>query len=183
MYNNQVQQVQQKINSVHQMVAQIKQNEQNSQHRLQQIAQEEAYAVQQLQRVQQLCQECVSGLQSISLGTTQQSFATTSVPYGTSTFQPTTQSSFGGNQGSTLFNPNISNPASAGIRSTQMMGGQISDIATMDPDTYQASQQILGGGNTSLSQIGQQAGVSGVAGISNAQQGMSGMAQNMGYSQ
>jgi len=43
----------------------------------------------------------------------------------------------------------------------------LSNIATMSPDTYLASQQHLGKGQASMSQIGQQAGISG-AGVSAA---------------
>lgn len=54
----------------------------------------------------------------------------------------------------------ISGQAGAAGNIGSFGGGQLSNIATMSPDTYQASQQQLGGTSSSLSQIGQQAGIS-----------------------
>lgn len=53
--------------------------------------------------------------------------------------------------------------SSAGMGSAGMSMGNapFTNIATMNPDTYQSAQQQLGGSSSSLSQIGQQAGISG----------------------
>ncbi|MCR4440991.1 MAG: hypothetical protein QHH10_01745 [Peptococcaceae bacterium] len=133
MINNQIQQVQQKINSVQQMVAQVRQSEQYNQQRLQQLAQDEAYAAQQLQRVQQVCQDVVANLQNIGIaqpagGTFQaQGYAAPNITqYGSTqpgifttgtTVSPVTQ----GFQGNQLFNPE-----------------------TMGAETYQGTLQTFG---------------------------------------
>lgn len=224
MFHNQIQQVQQKINTVQQMVSQMRQTEQTNQQRLQQMAQEEAYAAQQLNKVQQICSECVSNLQSISPG--QQGFAGgqtgsylpsqnygTTAQYGfggTSSFNPQISS-----QQSGLFDPTTMNPDTYqntmqqfGMGSTQGIGinapgygqsyqqqyspgqtqgfqGQtiatntpLSNIATMGPDTYLNSQQRLGGSSANLNQIGQQAGVSGGMGTAGTTMGTT-MGSNM----
>jgi len=185
MFHNQVQQVQQKLNTVQQVVAQVRQSEQQNQQRLQQLAQEEANAVQQLQRAQQICQECVSSLQSISY--TQPSY-TQGIQ--TQTYQPqnygqtTSPISQGNFTTSGLFDPTTMEPstyqqtlqtfgASPTFASTQnpatlqstvfsstspqqnwqtTTGANLSNIATMDPDTYLASRQRL----SNNQQLGQQ---------------------------
>lgn len=174
MFHNQIQQVQQKINTVQQMVSNIRQSEQTNQQRLQQVAQDEAYASQQLQRVQQLCQELSSNLQNITFNqsysgmTTNQGYTTPTdmARFGStqmggfsataglsSTGIPTTQSY----QGSTLFDPSMS---TGGMQSVLPTSSNISSIATMSPDTYLASREHLSGSSANLSQIGQQAGIS-----------------------
>ena len=212
MFNSQVQQAQQKINSLQQMVAQLSQSEQNNQQKLQQLAQDEAYASQQLQRVQQICQEIVSTLQNVSF--TQPSYtgagqfqtyqtagiSPSPVAHGTispSAVSPSVMGQFASTPSITpsyhwsgTFDPTTMNPQTyqgtmqtfgtvPGLAGTQaqfrqpiqQMGtfaGQtlqgtagISNIATMSPSTYEASQQQLGKGQSGLSQIGQQAGISG----------------------
>lgn len=212
MFNSQVQQAQQKINSLQQMVAQLSQSEQNNHQRLQQIAQDEAYASQQLQRVQQICQDISSTLQNVSL--TQPSYASTGQfqTYQTAGISPTgmmhgnitpqsgsplgmtmygtTPSMMPGYHSSSTFDPTTMNPQTyQGTMQTfssvpgmgavqpqfhqpiQQMGAigshtlqgttGLSNIATMSPSTYEASQQQLGRGQSSLSQIAQQAGISG----------------------
>lgn len=148
MYNTQIQQAQQKINTVQQMASQVKQSE--------------TYAVQQLQRIQQICQEVVTSLQNVS---TQQGFAgvgQTAGVYSTTPFQ------YGTQQYGTQFayDPSISFSQQPqqftqglGQQSYQMGAGTLSDIATMSPDVYLASRNQLGIGTPTLNQIGQQAGV------------------------
>lgn len=111
MYHNQIQQVQQRINTIQQMVTQMRQNEQN--------------AVQQLNRVQQLCQECMSSLQNVSFG--QQSFTGISTTPG---FYGTQQYSFGQNQYGN----------EGGLSTTS----GLFELSTMDPSTYQGTQQTFG---------------------------------------
>lgn len=189
MYHNQIQQVQQRINTIQQMVSQMRQNEQN--------------AVQQLNRVQQLCQECMSSLQNVTYG--QQSFSTMGTTPGFYGNQQYTSGQFGNEGGlsttSGLFELSTMDPSTyqgtqqtfgnvAGMYSSspifsgnqqqrQFTGGQygnqqqynqgistmmstntpLSDIATMGPDTYYASRQRLGQSTPNLNQIGQQAGI------------------------
>lgn len=174
MFQNQIQQVQQKINAVQQMVSNIRQSEQTNQQRLQQVAQDEAYASQQLQRVQLLCQELSSNLQNISFNqsysgfTTNQGYTTPTdmAHFGSSqtagfsstgglstTGIPTTQSY----QGSTFFDPSMS---TGGMQSVLPTSSNLSSITTMKPDTYLSSREQLSSGSMNLSQIGQQAGIS-----------------------
>jgi len=172
MFHNQVQQVQQKLNTVQQMVAQVRQSEQNNQHKLQQLAQEEAAAVQQLQRAQQICQECVSNLQSItfsqtaySTGIPAQNYAGTPGGFGTaSLFDPSTMdpSTYQGTLqtfGGTAALSGSQYPASQQNYQTSS-GTALSSIATMNPDVYMASREQLGRSMPNLQQIGQQAGIS-----------------------
>lgn len=193
MFHNQVQQVQQRVNSMQQIANQMRQAEQNNQQRLQQITQEENNVIQQLNQVQQICQECLSTLQNVGFTQTQYGTGATQTPI----YQGTAGlSNFGatqyGSQGqlattSPLFDPatmgastyqgtmqnfgHIPGSTGTGLGQFQQAGTQfttspLSDIATMGPDTYQASQQRLGGAATSLSQIGQQAGISSISGSS-----------------
>ncbi|HPZ71555.1 MAG TPA: hypothetical protein PLQ33_05055, partial [Peptococcaceae bacterium] len=69
MVHQQIQQIQQRINTVSQMASQLRQAEENNRQRLMQLVQEEAFAAQQMNRIQQLCQESISSLHSISQGT------------------------------------------------------------------------------------------------------------------
>lgn len=48
---------------------------------------------------------------------------------------------------------------SLGVGQVMGTGSSLSDISTMGPSTYQASREQLGKGSSSLSQIGQQAGI------------------------
>lgn len=192
MYHNQIQQVQQRINTIQQMVSQMRQNEQN--------------AVQQLNRVQQLCQECSQSLQSAAYGQqgsswmgttpgfygTQQygmgqnqlgmegGLSTTTPLFDLATMNPSTyqgtQQTFGGAgmytagplfsgqqqfTGGQLQNQ-FANQQQYGQGMSTFMGTNtpLSDIATMNPDTYYASRKQLGQSTPNISQIGQQAGIS-----------------------
>lgn len=211
MFQNSIQQVQQKLNSVQQIVNQVRYNEENSH--------------QQLQRAQQLCQEAISNLQSVSFGqagfagTTQAPWTTTGTEFATYGVQPGTYTGYGVSptmqssyQATGLFNPTTLNPDSyqnlqqfvgtqgmggaqsmgagqAGFRPGQISGvaggaagyttpfqttSSLSNIATMSPDTYLASTQQLGKSSPTLSQIGQQAGISGGAFGAGSTMGMTG---------
>jgi hypothetical protein len=187
MFHRQIQQVQQRINSVSQMASQLRQSEENNRQRLMQLAQDEAYASQQMNRIQQLCQESMTSLQNISAGTTgQQSFTGVSQTpaYGQS-YSPVIETSPQFQQHpSSLFNPATMGPDTyqnvmqymggqsySGVgqmgstgqigQTGQLMGTEssLSNISTMGPDVYQASREQLGKGPSSLGQVGQQAGI------------------------
>ncbi len=184
MFHQQIQQVQQRINSVSQMASQLRQSEENNRQRLMQLAQDEAFASQQMNKIQQLCQESMTSLQNISVGTTrQQSFTGISQNPGYGQSYSTvieTSPQFQQNP-SSLFNPATMGPDTyqnvmqhmggqgySGVgqmgqtgQTGQMMGTEssLSDISTMGPDVYQASREQLGKGSSSLGQIGQQAGI------------------------
>lgn len=201
MFHNQIQQVQQRVDSLQNMVAQMRQAEQNNQQRLQQIAREEQNVIQQLTQVQQICQECLSTLQNVSYTQPQFTAGITQTPayQGTAAQVNYSGAQFGG-QGVLQTTSPLFDPATMGASTYQgtkqtfgqvpgMMGtgfGQavqtgtqgifggagggvqfttspLSDPATMDPETYQASRQHLGASSTGLSQIGQQVGISGTS--------------------
>lgn len=196
MVHQQIQQIQQRINNVSQMAGQIRQAEETNRQKLMQLAQEEAFAAQQMNRIQQLCQESISSLQSISYGQTtgQHSYQSsapsvfgqsygqgfsagigTSTQYqqsptalfnlatmGPDTYENTMQL-MGGGQSSGMTG-SVMGMGSTGGMSSGMGSGvstqtPLSDITTMGPDTYQASREQFGKGTSSLSQIGQQAGI------------------------
>ena len=142
MFHNQVQQVQQKLNTVQQMCAQMRQSEQNNQHKLQQIAQEEATAAQQLQRVQQIAQECISSLQNISFST-QQSF--TQPTYAQQTYtQPTyAQPTFAQGVQTQTYQPQNYAQTSSPISHSFSSSG-LFDQRTMEPETYLGTLQTFG---------------------------------------
>lgn len=124
MFHNQLQQVQQRINSVTQMAGQLRQAEENTRQKLIQIAQDEAYVAQQLLRVQQLCQESMSSLQSITVG--QQSYTGVSQ------------------------NPTYGQAISTGMATqfspqSQQNQSELVNLTTMSPDTYKNSMQFMGG--------------------------------------
>ncbi|HOB81291.1 MAG TPA: hypothetical protein PLJ33_00810 [Peptococcaceae bacterium] len=221
MVHQQIQQIQQRINTVSQMASQLRQAEENNRQRLMQLVQEEAFAAQQMNRIQQLCQESISSLHSISQGTImspqsyhpspQTSFyghsygqqQSPTALFNLATMSPDTYgnvmqymggqggSNIGGTIGSgmtgttagmgsgmgTGIGPGMGAGMSSGIGTgisgpsgiatgmggtSGMMGTQssLSDITTMGPDVYQASREQLGKGSASISQIGQQAGIS-----------------------
>lgn len=189
MFYNQIQDVQQKLNSIQQVVGQMRQSEYSNQQKLQHVAQEEARAAQQLQNVYQICQECISNLQSISYGQQQPYTGMTQnptfaagpqfnvgqtgvagrfTPQGSGLFDPTTLSASTYQNTMQSFGANLGSPVGqqfgiqgGGAQMGQLStGSQLSEIATMGPDTYLASRQQLGKGQTNLSQIGQEVGVS-----------------------
>ncbi len=158
MVHNQIQQVQQKMSHVNQLLGQLRQSEENTHQKLMQIAQGESHVAQQLQRVQQICQESLNNLQSISGSLYQQNYSpgqTQAPMFGSGgVFSPSTMSS-GSYQGAKQFT-GAQSPSGMGM----MSGGSLSSVATMRPDTYQASREQFGQAPASLSEIGQQAGIS-----------------------
>lgn len=122
MLHNQIQQVQQKLNTVQQMLSNARQSEQQNQQRLQQLSQEEGNMVQQMQRIQNICQECMSNLQNVIYSQ-----------------QPTVSS--------VSQSPNYTGSGKAYSQQqfTPATQSQLFDPTTMNPDTYQNTMQTMGG--------------------------------------
>lgn len=201
MLHNQIQQVQQKLNTVQQMLSHARQSEQQNQQRLQQLSQEEGNMVQQMQRIQNICQECMSNLQNVIYSQQPTVSSVSQSPNYTGAGKTYSQQQFTAATQPQLFDPTTMSPdtyqntmQTMGGISSQTMGGissfqgrqqfqqpgyigggvgtggqvssiptqtSLSDISTMGPDTYLASRQQLGSPSQDLSQIGQQAGISG----------------------